>query len=164
MRCLMVLLVTAIAVSGCSSPVSPNLELAAIRSVGDVSVSSILDNSSDDALDKRKADMDKYITAVADFVGEGNPENLVQAALLDHLKKIQEKLKIPSWLGPLVEDLVESLKDEKVDDQVAKIGKRNVLRIVEFLYGAQQGIKRYRPDIREMPPATPPKDPVSSTP
>lgn len=141
-------LLATVLISGCNGHVSPNLQLSALRSAGDVSVTAILDNSSDKALPDRRKEFEKYLNAVNELVTADSAEALVQATLRDNLEKIQKKLGIPEYLTPLIDDAIDSLarKDVPVGE---KLGPLNVARLAEFVWGARQGVARYRPDFRE---------------
>jgi hypothetical protein len=137
-----------IVLAGCGQTViSPNMELSALRSAGDISVTAVLDSSSEAALGKRIDEVSRYADAVLDFLA-GDPSDLVQAALLDHLEKIRTTLSIPDYLSPVLHDAVKSLKNVDTSSGVSKIGSSNVLRISEFFVGARYGASSYRPTIR----------------
>lgn len=144
----LILLCTALLyLPACNGHVSPNLQFSALRSAGDVSATSILDNSSDEALPKRQKDFEKYLNAVNEFLNHDSVESLVQASLRDNLERIQKSLSIPGYLTPLIDDALDSLarRDVPVGEE---LGKLNVVRISEFIYGARQATARYRVDFR----------------
>jgi hypothetical protein len=132
-----------IALTSCAPP-TVNLQLSAIRSAGDISATTYLDERDLSAVPKRIDEIGQFSKKVAEFLATGNAAKLAETKLKDLVLKM-----IPSAYQPIADGLLDSLAKRKLNVDVDKIGEANVARIQAFFLGCLTATEKYRTDLRK---------------
>jgi hypothetical protein len=140
---IMLTLVTVILFAGCAPP-SVNLQLSAIRSAGDISATTYLDERDLPNVPARIKEIGTFGRKVAEFLGTGNAAGLAETKLKSAVLKL-----VPAAYQPIADSLIDSMAKRKLNVDVDKIGKANVARIRAFFLGVVTASERYRMDLRK---------------
>ncbi len=139
------LLVTAILLLtvGCSAP-SINLQITALRTAGDVSVSIYLDDRSAEDVPRRQKEIKQFVNKIHEFLDTGNVAALSETKLKDGIVKL-----IPLAYREIGESLLDSLTKRKMDVDLDFLSKANIARIKAFFQGAGNAVDSYNLELRK---------------
>ena len=139
------ILSTALLLTGCTPP-SMTMQVSGIRGVGDLAVTSILDNQSDKRVDEVRAELVDIIDRLGKLV-TGNAAGVLTAPQL----QAQVARIVPKRYKSLIETAMDQLEDRDVKVKTDFIGKDNLIRLKALFVGAMRGLKLYDVTQREEP-------------
>ena len=161
----LVLLLGLMVATGCSTVFGAlNTQRSALRGTGDLGVTAYLDSMADDKYEAHQTEIAGVLTALQDFMAEGEVQHLVYPKLVEAIKGL-----VPEDYRTISNLVLDAVQRTSADVDVEQaIGDENVARINAVLAGVAAGLRLYRAEHRptdeadeaaaEASPATPPLD------